>query len=533
TIVIWVAWKCMKTKRLPSRPEYVAKRICVVNTPCTVGGSIHTAEKRPAYYQGLILKVGVAIIDDGKRLYKDYGISLHGCVDLRHVLKRLRGAYHCPSRGLRGLANGILGVDISKNNSVRCGNWEAETYSQQQEEYAATDAAVAVDIFLSMVFRKMKLPAYSNVDYKNKQHSELSAAPSSLSVVDLFHDISEESVREHLHSEGLLYQNSKHFPTEMFDMLEDDEKENIWKYARSLCQGIVEAAYAHQLQGGNLRSVPKQGGKPKNNAYSCRKRPLWDNCRLQAPDGCLLCTCDLKKAQWYLDKELGDIVCESPFTVRLRFEPSSRPESERNYYLHEKQNVCVVCGYDKDYVRKFIVPFEYRKFFPSALKDHSSHDVLLLCTACHRKSSDSDVIMRLQLAEECNAPLDSGPTSKIFLDHELQKVRSAGRALLTSKNSMPEERVIELERCLQDFYGVESVTEELIKEAAATSPKQLTENYIPHGKKVVKHVANNGGLLTFQRRWRQHFLDTMNPQYLPDFWSVEFVQEAWSHSQPA
>lgn len=69
----------------------------------------------------------------------------------------------------------------------------------------------------------------------------------------------------------------------------------------------------------------------------------------------------------------------------------------------------------------------FPRFFPRALKNKSSHDVLLLCTVCHRKSSDSDLIMRLQLAEECNAPLDSGPMSKMFIDPELQKVRSAGR----------------------------------------------------------------------------------------------------------
>ena len=29
------------------------------------------------------------------------------------------------------------------------------------------------------------------------------------------------------------------------------------------------------------------------------------------------------------------------------------------------------------------------------------------------------------------------------------------------------------------------------------------------------------GLLEFQRRWRQHFLDTMNPRFLPELWSVD------------
>lgn len=36
-----------------------------------------------------------------------------------------------------------------------------------------------------------------------------------------------------------------------------------------------------------------------------RKSPLYDNCFLHAPDGQPLCTCDRKKAQWYVDKGIG------------------------------------------------------------------------------------------------------------------------------------------------------------------------------------------------------------------------------------
>ena len=49
-------------------------------------------------------------------------------------------------------------------------------------------------------------------------------------------------------------------------------------------------------------------------------------------------------------------------TVRLLFEPSGRPVDEQNYYLNEKDNVCVVCGADESYIRKNIIPREYRKY---------------------------------------------------------------------------------------------------------------------------------------------------------------------------
>ena len=38
-----------------------------------------------------ILKIGVSCKDDGRKLFKDYGLSVSGCVDLRHMLGRVRG----------------------------------------------------------------------------------------------------------------------------------------------------------------------------------------------------------------------------------------------------------------------------------------------------------------------------------------------------------------------------------------------------------------------------------------------------------
>ncbi len=52
---------------------------------------------------------------------------------------------------------------------------------------------------------------------------------------------------------------------------------------------------------------------------------------------------------------------ENPLTIQLKFEPSGRPVDENNYYIQDKKNVCVVCGKNDSYIRKNIVPHEYRK----------------------------------------------------------------------------------------------------------------------------------------------------------------------------
>ena len=56
-----------------------------------------------------------------------------------------------------------------------------------------------------------------------------------------------------------------------------------------------------------------------------------------------------------------DMIEEDPLTVKLKFEPSGRPGKDREYYLTEKENKCVVCGREDGYIRKNVVPHEYRR----------------------------------------------------------------------------------------------------------------------------------------------------------------------------
>lgn len=55
------------------------------------------------------------------------------------------------------------------------------------------------------------------------------------------------------------------------------------------------------------------------------------------------------------------LVSQDPPKVQLIFEPRGRPGEDRQYYLEEKENICVVCGKERDCVRKNVVPHEYRQ----------------------------------------------------------------------------------------------------------------------------------------------------------------------------
>ncbi|KAM6068687.1 exonuclease 3'-5' domain-containing protein 2 isoform 2-T2 [Theristicus caerulescens] len=390
-----------------------------------------------------VLKVGVGCWEDACKLLHDYGLPVKGSVDLRYLAMRQRKdlLHNCLS--LKSLAEKVLNCPLDKSPHVRCSNWEAEELTQDQVLYAARDAQVSVALFLHLL-GFASLPAAS--EGENSVAAWEKALGKCRGLVDIpFRGRRSGSTGEEKSGEGRSPQKTKN--------------------RKSSVNGQSSGSQ-------QVRDPRRQKRKPLGVGYSARKSPLYDNCFLHAPDGQPLCTCDRKKAQWYLDKGIGELVSTDPFVVKLRFEPSGRPESQVDYYLTVKENLCVVCGKRESYIRKNIVPHEYRRHFPIQMKDHNSHDVLLLCTSCHAISNYYDNHLKQQLAEEFGAPIGSEEGVRLLED--------------------PLRRI-------------------------------CNESYMPHGLKVVQCFAKGGlrSLMQLERRWRQHFLDSMQPKHLPEQWSVD------------
>lgn len=252
---------------------------------------------------------------------------------------------------------------------------------------------------------------------------------------------------------------------------------------------------------------------------------MYHNCQLLAPDGEILCTCDPKKANWYVAKEIGDIVSEDPLTVKLRFEPKRRPILDNSYYTLNKDNMCVTCGATDALVRRNVVPHDYRRFFPLVMKDHTSHDVLLLCPECHSKSEKYAAHLREELSEECDAPVGVKDDVKVHSSSLFRKVKSAARALLSNAETLPTERREELEELVKNYFEVSELTPEKLKEASEMRVTTDNKSYLPHGLKVVKWFSYKGGLIELEKKWREYFLTTMQPSYLPEQWSINHNHE--------
>lgn len=88
-----------------------------------------------------IIKTGVAVHDDIKFLSGVKRFTPRGFIDLQNLVKD----YGIQSSGLKKLTAIVLGFRISKRQQVT--DWEAETLSEAQQIYAATDAWVCHQIY--------------------------------------------------------------------------------------------------------------------------------------------------------------------------------------------------------------------------------------------------------------------------------------------------------------------------------------------------------------------------------------------------
>ncbi|XP_074146574.1 exonuclease 3'-5' domain-containing protein 2 isoform X1 [Sminthopsis crassicaudata] len=439
-----------------------------------------------------ILKVGVGCREDASKLFQDYDLTVRGCLDLRNLAMKQRRDLLQNGLSLKSLAETILNFPLNKSLLLRCSNWDAEELTEEQVAYAARDAQISVALFLHLLGCPLPMDSTKNRDVETSWEKVLMKCKD---LVDLpFHGKGNSIMGE----------------------------ENIGE-TESPKKTRNQKSRAGRMSSGNQqgRDPRKQKQKSLGKGYSARKSPLYDNCFLHAPDGQPLCTCDRRKAQWYLDKGIGELVSEDPFVVKLQFEPSGRPESPKDYYLMVKENLCVVCGKRESYIRKNVVPHEYRRHFPIQMKDHNSHDVLLLCTSCHAISNYYDNNFKQQLAGECEAPVSSEEGLRLLEDPVRRQVRSGARALLNAEN-LPVYRKEELLQGIKEFFNTETVTDLMLQEAASLETRIANERYVPHGLKVVQYHAKGGlrSLMHLESRWRQHFLDSMKPKYLPQQWSV-------------
>ncbi|KAL3635438.1 hypothetical protein CASFOL_019985 [Castilleja foliolosa] len=219
--------------------------------------------------------------------------------------------------------------------------------------------------------------------------------------------------------------------------------------------------------------------------FSC-KSPVYHNCKIYANDGRLLCYCDRRKLEWYVNRNLAKLVEDDPLSITLLFEPKGRPEDEDNdFYIQSKKNICVGCGEENHYLRYRIIPSCYRVHFPEHLKSHRSHDIVLVCVDCHEIAHAAAEKYKRQVAAEFGIPLfirkvvvDSDKTQNATVSFSSPglmssdeigvsplHLRTAAMALLRHGPQMPSDRREELMQIVRAYYGGREISDEDLERA--------------------------------------------------------------------
>jgi hypothetical protein len=242
-----------------------------------------------------------------------------------------------------------------------------------------------------------------------------------------------------------------------------------------------------------------------------KNRRIYGNCQVQSPDGILMFRCDEKKANWYLNRDLGEIVSDDPLTIRLKFEPNGLGNHNKDFGLSEMKNQCVVCGGDEFLTRHHVVPYCYRRYFPLEVKSHNFHDVLSLCVECHENYERFADKLKLELADEHNAPINGEVDDK---KDSIRFSKIASTLLRPDVNNIPKKRIIKIKSEVKNFFGIKRLTKKRIKEIS--SIRSVLKR--THGEMVMENISD---IQSFVEMWREHFIENMNCQYLPKDWKIK------------
>lgn len=240
---------------------------------------------------------------------------------------------------------------------------------------------------------------------------------------------------------------------------------------------------------------------------------IYDNCLIQAPDGVSLSRCSLKKAKWYINKGMADLIGDNPITIRLRFEPSGRRGLDDPLTIEGKPNFCVVCCTTENLTRHHIVPYSFIRHMSIDCKMDVMKDIYPLCRPCHDKYEKKSQEKRQEISKKIGIPL-TGLTNENFF--ELRSVVTASSALLKEFHKLPDPRKEELKNIIRNYLQKEDFTESELKRLSFLKPEDH-KNYVNFSKHVANNVKNYD---EFAKEWRDHFIETMKPQHMPAAWKI-------------
>ena len=266
-----------------------------------------------------------------------------------------------------------------------------------------------------------------------------------------------------------------------------------------------------------------------------------ENWKVFSKEGKHMFTCGENKAKWYLNKNLA--LTTGYREIMLTFEPKGYGYEEgETFGLAGRVIRCVVSDSEEGLQRHHIVPYCYRRWFPSEYKSKNHHDVVLVTYQIHEQYEQFANIEKDNVAKDFNVKTLNEYNleyTKILCQYSKDRTKMLSRLHSIFKNhgKIPNNIILEI------FELVSKHSCFSVKFLNGLNIMQLLKVYMylrekfgkefqyykdthqdkyDHGYHVVEKLDTHEKLREFVVRWRNHFIEIMNPPYMPEGWRVDF-----------
>jgi len=138
---------------------------------------------------------------------------------------------------------------------------------------------------------------------------------------------------------------------------------------------------------------------------------------------------------------------------------------------------------------------------------------VLLCVPCHTEYEREARKFKKQIIIKYGISVNG---TGYQYDHEIAIVKRFSGTLLEHAALIPQARKEEMYQVIKDYCKKDVTTEDMKKLVETLNPHTYSEDHLKHADAIAKLVD----IQEFAREWRQHFIDSMQPKFLPLHWDV-------------
>lgn len=236
-------------------------------------------------------------------------------------------------------------------------------------------------------------------------------------------------------------------------------------------------------------------------------KKMYESFEMIHPDGYFMSFVSEKRAYWYINRGLAFWSGDKKF--QLKFSPNGSGKGHIPFYTQKLENKCVVCGAEHNLNKHHVVPYVFRSKMPVQYKEKSNHDVLAICVDCHESYEKIAMDFKNQLVKDAGFNLSNRLTEEEKWNKD---ILSARKMLEKIKNKEVDESLIPKEKV------------DKFKELSKLELKTVPEKPF-WGDLLMNKVIQENKIFDFVKMWRTHFIENMNPQFMPKYWDVNLPLE--------